>query len=222
LAATQFYPVHLRVAGQAVLVVGGGPVAAAKAQGLAEAGAAVRVVASEAGPDMRALVASGAVTLMERRFRPEDLEGCRLVVAATDDPELHAAVYDLAEARGTLVCCVDDPERSNWIAPAVLRRGELIVTVSTSGIAPALAATLRDRLSEVIGEPYGRLLAELRGVRAALRARCPDPEGRRAAWRRLLGEAVLPALERGEVPLLDERALDRAAGIERSATEVRT
>jgi len=197
------YPVHLILEGRSALVVGGGPVAAARARGLLEAGARVRVVAREVGPEMADLTREAGVSVERREFLPADLDGASLVVAATDDVELHRRIFGLADARGLLVSCVDAPEQSNWIAPAVLRRGELIVTVSTSGAAPAFAARLRDELGKVVGEEYGRVLDRLREIRRDLRARYPVFEERRTVWRRLLDEQVLPALARGETPVLD-------------------
>jgi siroheme synthase-like protein len=208
----RLYPIHLRLEGKLALIVGGGEVAAAKAAGLAEAGVELRIVAPEIAPALAPFVASGRATWRSREFRIEDLDGARLVIAATDDAGLHARIFELGEERGLLVCCVDDPQHSNWIAPAVLRRGDLIVTVSTSGAAPALAARLRDELAKRIGAEYGEVLDALRAVRGELRNRYPAFEARRAAWRRLLDDVVLPALERGEVPALDAALLDRLEG----------
>ena len=105
-----------------------------------------------------------------------------------------------AEARGILCCAVDDPARSNFIVPAVLRRGDLVVTVSTSGVAPALAARLRDFIGEILGDEYAEVLDRLRLAREELKSRYPDFEERREAWYRLLDTEILPALQRGERP----------------------
>src|SRR5439155_277120 len=93
-----------------------------------------------------------------------------------------------------------DPARSNFIVPAVLRRGDLVVTVSTSGVAPALAARLRDFIGEILGDEYAEVLDRLRLAREELKSRYPDFEERREAWYRLLDTEILPALQRGERP----------------------
>src|SRR5207247_922328 len=130
------------------------------------------------------------------------LDDVSVVVAATNMPELQQEIIEEAEARGILCCAVDDPGRSNFILPAVLRRGDLVVTVSTSGTAPAFAARLRDYVGEILGEQYGAVLPLLGSLRDELKARYPEFGERRAAWYRLLDSEILPALRRGQLPAL--------------------
>lgn len=130
------YPINLLLRGRSGLVVGGGRVASGKVARLLEAGAAVSVVAREASAAIRRLAAAGALTLHERAFAVADLDGCRFVVAATDDRALNARIVAVARARGLLVCAVDE----NWpdgdfITPAVARRGGMTVAVSSDGLA---------------------------------------------------------------------------------------
>lgn len=198
----KLYPVHLQLEGRQTLVVGGGPVAAMKATALLQGGAGVRVIASELSEEMESLAEQFCLETELRPFVPGDLDGVWLVVAATDSPQVHQQIYEEATRRSLLVCIVDDPNRSNFIVPAVLRRGDLLVTVSTSGIAPALASRLRDFLGEIIDGRYGAVLAKLNAVREQLKKEYPDFGERRRAWYRLLDSEVLPALRRGEVPAL--------------------
>jgi siroheme synthase-like protein len=90
----------------------------------------------------------------------------------------------------------------------VLRRDELVVTVSTSGKAPALAARIRDYLGEILGEQYGQVLKRLGTTRERLKAQYPDFARRREAWYRLLDTEVMPQLRRGELPSLEARGQD--------------
>lgn len=145
------YPVCLRLAGRAVLVVGGGAVATARVQGLLGAGASVRVVALEASDELRAAAERGELRLERRGFAAADLDGAMLVVAAVDDPRVSAQVASAARARGVLCTVADRPALCDFTMPSVGRRGPITVAVSTSGKAPALAARLRRRFEAQLG-----------------------------------------------------------------------
>jgi len=192
----ELYPVHLQLKGRTALVVGGGPVAAIKAASLLQGGASVRIVAPSLSEEMRLLVERHGLPSDMREFEPDDLAGVWLVVGATDDAHVQQAVYDEARSRNIMVCIVDDPSRSDFIVPAVLRQGELIVTVSTSGVAPALASRIRDYIGECLGESAARMVEDLKPVREKLRREIPEFARRRAAWYELLDSTVMPALRR--------------------------
>lgn len=159
------YPVNLLVAGKACLVVGGGAVAARKARGLVEAGALVHVVATRVDDALRAVP---DVTWDERPYRSGDLEGRVLVVTATDDPTVNHQVFADAEARGVWVNSADDPVNCTFTLPAQLRRGDLLVTVSTSGRSPAVASFVRDWIDERLGPEFTTLLEVVADVREGL------------------------------------------------------
>jgi precorrin-2 dehydrogenase/sirohydrochlorin ferrochelatase len=149
------YPVNLLVAGKSCLVVGGGAVAARKARALVEAGAQVHVVATQVRDE---LFAVPDVTWEERPYRPGDLDGKVLVVTATDDRSVNHAVFVDADARGIWVNAADDPVNCTFTLPAQLRRGDLLVTVSTSGRSPAVASFVRRWLEEHLGPEFEALL----------------------------------------------------------------
>jgi siroheme synthase-like protein len=185
------YPVNLLLEGRPVLVVGGGAVAASKVRGLLAAGAVVHVVALEVGPEVRSL----PVTWEERAYRRGEVVGYRLAVACTDDPAANQAVFDDGEGAGIWVNAADDPERCSYTLPARLDRGNLLVTVSTSGHSPALAGWLRDRIGEDLGPEVEELLAMLSAARSALAA-----EGVQrpvADWRRALDSGMLELIRSG-------------------------
>ena len=208
----KLYPVHLKLEGKRALVVGGGEVASVKARALLEGGAEVKIVAPEYSESMRSLIETFRLSFAQRPFSVEDLSDIWVVVAATDDPELHELIFREATARNLLLCVADDPAHSNFIVPAVLRRDALLVTVSTSGKAPALAVRIRDYLGEILGEPYGQILERLGGVRERLKREYPDFARRREAWYRLLDAEVMPQLRRGEMPSLDQLDSRETAG----------
>jgi precorrin-2 dehydrogenase / sirohydrochlorin ferrochelatase len=181
------YPVFLALDGVPVLVVGAGPVAARKVAGLAEAGAAVRVVAADVGPDLdRDLVAE----LHQRPYEPGDLDGVRLVMTATGDPDVDASVAADATAAGIWVNAADQPADCTFILPAVARNGSLTVAVSTDGSSPALARRLRDRAAALLTDETAALAGELARRRAAVRAAGGSTED--VDWSELIDPVVPP------------------------------
>ncbi|MGC8833742.1 MAG: precorrin-2 dehydrogenase/sirohydrochlorin ferrochelatase family protein, partial [Armatimonadota bacterium] len=128
-----YYPVFLDLRGKRVLVVGGGQVALRKVKSLLECGAEVLVVAPEAVPDLQQMARDGRIRLVSREYTEVDLEGASLVISATDSRDVNQRVSADAQARGVFVNVVDDPELCSFIVPSVMRRGELVVAVSTGG-----------------------------------------------------------------------------------------
>ena len=149
------YPVNLCLDGQPVLVVGGGPVAARKVEGLLRAGACVTVVAPAA---VDAISENPEVAWLRRLYRPAEAAYYRLVVTATSDPAVNAQVAGDCEAAGVFVNSADDPANCTFTLPSVARRGDLQVAVSTGGRSPALARWLRKRIEREIDSGYSMLL----------------------------------------------------------------
>lgn len=142
------YPIMLDLSGVSVLVVGGGRVAHRKIEGLLKAGAKVTVVAESAIDSIRSM----PIELVVRRFESTDLNGVSLVITATDDPTVNAAVSADATARGIWVNSADDPANCTFILPAVARDGAVTVAVSTGGASPALASHLRGEIEDWLGQ----------------------------------------------------------------------
>src|SRR6266446_2248924 len=138
-----FYPVFLELKDRPVLVVGGGAVAERKVESLLEAGASVTVVSPEVTPVLKERSAQGKIRLHLRRVAEPDLEGVMLVISATDEASIQKEVARWAASRRVLVNTVDQPDLCDFIVPAVVRRGDVTVAISTSGVSPALAAELR-------------------------------------------------------------------------------
>jgi len=193
------YPAMLRLQGQRCLVVGAGDVAARKVEGLLACGAEVVVVAPEVGEALQALAEAGRVKVHQRPFRPADLAGCRLAIAATGSPEVNRAVAAEARKRGIWVNVVDEPGLCDFMAPAVVRRGPVVVAVSTGGASPALAAALRRQLEGAVGPAYGVLAERLQALRPWVQSALPRPEDRRAFWQAALASEVLRWAQEGRV-----------------------
>ena len=156
----QLFPVFLKLAGRRVLVVGAGPVAASKIDGLTAAGAEIVVIA----PEMVAAIESAPVTRVRREFQDDDLDGAWLVVAAAT-PEVNRAVARAAERRGVFVNAVDDPPNASAYLGGVIRRAGVTLAISTNGHAPALAGLLREALDAVLPRDLDRWVAEARAIR---------------------------------------------------------
>lgn len=200
------YPVNLRLAGKAVLVVGAGGVAAGKVRGLLDARAVVTVVATDAADEVVALAETGAVTLERRPYAAGEAATYRLVVAATSDTAVNQAVHDDAEAAGVWVNAADDPARCEFTMPARVRRGDLLLTISTGGRSPALASWLRRQLSEQIGPEYEALLDLLADERERLRAEGVGTES--LNWQSAFTSGILDLVRSGRLD--DARELLRA------------
>ncbi len=160
------FPVFLRLASRKVLVVGGGAVAASKLPGLQKAKARVTVVA----PEIRPEIEKAGVGLLRRRFRPKDVTGAWLVVAAAT-PEVNRRVASAAEARQVFVNAVDDPGNASAFLGGVFYRAGVTVSISTGGAAPALAGLLRQGLEALVPEEVGDWLDLARTLRRQWRVR---------------------------------------------------
>lgn len=200
------YPVNLIVAGRRCLVVGAGRIGARKAQGLLDAGATVVVVGSEVGSEVRdlaAVVGDARLVVEERPYRPSDMQGVWLAVAATGDPASNRAVRADGDAAGVWVNAADDPPSCSYILPAVVRQGPMVVTVSTSGYSPALAAWLRGHVAGELGPEWAQLAGLLAEARDRLRSEGRSTED--VDWRPVLDWSMLELVRSGATALARER-----------------
>lgn len=175
----------LDLRGRDCLVVGGGRVATEKVQGLLECGAEVTVVAPRLDDGLRAL----DVHVLERRFARSDVVGRFLVIAATSDRSVNAAVSAAAGERSTPCNVADDPELCSFILPALVRRDPIVVGVSTGGASPALAQRIRDDVADVLDPRHAELARRLQDLRPWAKEHLPTYEARRDFFRDLVAEA---------------------------------
>jgi len=165
----RYYPVFLDIAGKPAVVIGGGHIALQKVQGLLDAGADVTVVSPELLPELQDLVSKGRLSHVPRGYQPGDLEGFALAFVATDDRSVNAEVTKEARERRVLVNAVDDPPNCDFIMPSIVRKGDLIVAISTSGGSPAMARKFREQVEEFFSEEDAGLLALASEVRREFR-----------------------------------------------------
>lgn len=191
------YPVNLKVKGRRCLIVGGGPVAFQKAKALARAGAGIVMVSPTFVRSMK------GIRRRRGEFRTSDLKNAFLVIAATDRPQLNARIKRLCDRRRILVNVVDQPDLCSFYAPSILRRGPLMLAISTDGLAPGFSKSLRKELEKLYPSEFGRLVRLVGTVRKKIRSLSENPKRRierlnqlaLKLWRRKGLRAVERALE---------------------------
>jgi siroheme synthase-like protein len=170
------FPIFLKLEGRRCLVVGGGQVGTQKIAGLLDAGAEVIVVDPSPAVAVREFLGS-RVVWHQRKYLPTDLDGIYLVIAATSDPEVNQQIYDEAQHHGILANVVDVPPLCDFYYPAVVRRGSLVVAVSTQGESPHLAQRVRDEISQALPEDLEELVRHIGDERRRiLRDHKPGPK----------------------------------------------
>jgi len=198
---TSLFPMFVKLAGRQCLVVGAGKVGEPKIGGLIDTGARIRVVAIEASPAVREWARDGKVELELRPFSADDLDGVFLTVVATTSSRLNESIYREAQRRGMLCNVVDVPDCCDFFYPAVVRRGDLQIAISTAGQSPSLAQKLRQQLEKQFGDGYAAWVTELGETRKLILASDLDKERKLELLHSLASrEAVEAALE--DAPVL--------------------
>jgi precorrin-2 dehydrogenase/sirohydrochlorin ferrochelatase len=186
----------VKLEGKRCLVVGAGKVGEPKIGSLIETGARVHVVALEASEAVHQWAGDGKIALEIRAFASGDLDQAFLAVVATASRELNSSIYHEAQQRGILCNVVDVPEYCDFYYPAVVRRGDLQIAISTNGQSPSLAQKLRQQLERQFGPGYARWVAELGETRKLVLASDLDPKRKSDLLHSLASrEALKAALE---------------------------
>lgn len=199
-----YYPLMLDLSGKACLVVGGGEVALRKARSLIEAGAYVTVIAPEIEAGLEDMK---GVTVIERDYREGDASGYTLVFAATDSNSVNTAVSEESRRNGIPVNIVDDPGLCSFIVPSVVRRGDFLIAISTSGKSPSLSKKVRRELEERYGNEYAEFVDLLGELRELVKSKYGSHSEREAAFTKLLNNGILELLSQGKNEQARERAL---------------
>ncbi|MGH9545307.1 MAG: precorrin-2 dehydrogenase/sirohydrochlorin ferrochelatase family protein [Terriglobales bacterium] len=202
------FPMFMKLEGRSCLVVGAGAVGEPKIRSLLEAGASVRVVALHAAASVAEAAQAAAITWEAREFNSADLDGTFLVIAATSSRDVNARIFDEARRRNILCNVVDDPEHCDFYYPAVVRRGDLQLAVSTNGHSPALAQRIRRELEIQFGPEYGEWLEELGRARQRLFASKIGPEERRQLLHQLASREAFNKAQAAEFNI-EESSLEK-------------
>jgi precorrin-2 dehydrogenase/sirohydrochlorin ferrochelatase len=180
------YPIFLELGGRRVVLIGGGKVALRKAQALLVAGARLVIVAERINDMLAALCRGNEVELIKSRYAKSYLAGALLAVAATNNHQLNKQIYQDCQELEVLCNVVDVPELCDFFVPAVVKRDDLQIAISTEGQCPAYAGHIRKRLEEIFTVKHGQFLTELEALRKKIIQDVPEPADRKT----LLGQLV--------------------------------
>lgn len=199
------FPITLELSQQHCLVVGGGKVASRKVMGLLDCGARVTVVSPQIAPEMAALAETEQISLALRPFNDQDVDGCFLVFAATDNEKVNIRVSEICRNRGVLVNVVDVPELCSFYVPAVVRQGPLSIAISTEGRSPLLARRIREQLEEQFDDAYADYIEMLGEARDIVKKQIPEETVRRKVFTALTDLPLLPYIRNGQQDVAKER-----------------
>ena len=191
-----YYPAFIDVRGRRCVVIGGGRIGEEKVRKLLECDAGVVVISPEVNDGVRDLEHDGRVTWLRREYEPGDLAGTFLAIAATDDNAVNRQIAAEAEERNVLLNVVDVTHLCTFIAPSVVRRGEVTVATSTGGASPALARKFREELSRSRLLEYADLAPLLSEARTELKrlGATVDPDH----WQTCISEELLSLVQSGQ------------------------
>ncbi len=209
---SSLFPMFLKLEGKRCLVVGAGKIGEPKIGGLIDTGARIHVIALEASEAVHQWVKDGKITLEIRAFSKTDLAETFLAVIATSSRALNESIYREAQRRGVLCNVVDVPEYCDFYYPAVVRRGDLQIAISTNGQSPSLSRRLRELLERQFGPGYAGWVAELGETRKLVLASDLDPQRKGELLRSLASRDALKAA-------LAERSLNERAAKKELAKE---
>jgi len=194
----QYYPVHLDIQDRKCLIVGGGAVGTRKVTTLLECGARITVVSPDPTPQLARLASTGTITLKMRAYQSNDISGMFLVIGATDDESLNQQISKDADRAHILCNIADRPEICNFILPSIIRRGELVITISTSGKSPALAKHLRQQLETQFGGEYADFLLLMGAIRKKLLSQAHEPEAHKDLFHKLIDSNLMALMQAGK------------------------
>jgi precorrin-2 dehydrogenase/sirohydrochlorin ferrochelatase len=201
----QLFPINLNVQGCKCLVIGGGKVAERKVESLLQCEADIYLVSPKVTQNLEKLAGEGAIKLINRAYNTNDLDGCFLVISATNDQQVNHNVANDCLLRNILINVVDDPDKCNFTVPSVLRRGSLCIAVSTDGKSPILAKKIREELEERFGAEYAEFLDLMGEIRDQVMRDIPDEKKRIMIFKCLIDSDILDLIRKGNKDLVSKQ-----------------
>jgi precorrin-2 dehydrogenase / sirohydrochlorin ferrochelatase len=203
------YPVFLvGLEGRHCIVIGGGHEAAFKVEGLLACDAVVTVIHPTLTEPLQTWASEGRFTWLQRPYQPGDLRGAFLIIAERQDPATNALIWKEGEAEGGLVNVMDDIPHCNFVAGSVVRQGPLIISISTSGAAPALAVRTRERFEREFGPEHGLFLEWMQALRPVMATQYPIFRERKARWYEMVDSDVLALMQAGDLAQAQQRIVE--------------
>jgi len=196
LKSMPYYPILVDLQGKEVVVIGGGTVAQRKIETLLEYGAVVNVVSRQLTPMLNRYLEEGKIKFLGEEFRESYLNGVFMVIASTDDASLNHRISQEASKKGILINAVDQPSDCNFIVPAILRRGDLLIAVSTSGKSPAIAKKVKEDLEDQFGLEYETLLVIMGNLRKEVLSRGLSQDENSRIFHDIVDSHILEAIRR--------------------------
>jgi precorrin-2 dehydrogenase/sirohydrochlorin ferrochelatase len=201
-----YYPIFINLKGRSCLVVGGGKVAERKVKRLMECKANITVVSPDITEVLNGYSVKKKIEHFKRCFMESDLEDQFLVIGATNDPSINEKVSNEARKKKILVNIADSSDLCDFILPSLIKRGDLQIAISTEGKSPALAAKIKEELSELYGREYEEFLNLLCGFRKRVLKEIKDPVKRKRVFRSLVESDIITSLKANR----QKEALDKA------------
>ncbi len=198
-----YHPIFLDIDGRPCVVIGGGAVAERKLRSLLDGGAKVTVISPGVTPGIDELYRAGRITLHRRLYEDGDLKGHLLAYSATNRRGVNRTVEGEAKREGVLLNVVDDPGLCDFITPALVQRGALLLAVSTSGKSPAMARRVREKLEALFGEEYAPFLELVGAIRMKLLKKGGDSVTFNKVYEGLIDSPLLEWIRDGEVEEID-------------------
>ena len=201
------YPINLNIAGQLCVVIGGGAVATRKITALLACDARVRIISPEISDEIQQFTNKNSLEWIPRAYLTGDLQGASLAFALTNRPEVQHQIATEAKEQGIPVNIADNPDACTFQTPATIHRGKLLLTISTGGSSPALAAAIRQELELRYGPEYGIFVKMLAEIRHLTIGQGTSPEKHKLLLARILQTNILSLLKKKEWQLLHETLL---------------
>jgi precorrin-2 dehydrogenase/sirohydrochlorin ferrochelatase len=194
----RYYPIYLDIQNKPCLVVGGGDVGTRKVMTLLDCRACVTVISITATRKIQELAEDKVILWVARHYNSEDLDGMFLVIGATSDESVNHQISRDALERGMLCNIADKPDACNFILPSLVRRGDLIIAISTSGKSPAFAKRLRKELEARFGNEYAEVLHLMGNIRNRLLTQSHAPEAHKSLFEALIDRGIVDLMRQKE------------------------